>query len=160
MSDEVRIRLLRPGDTGWIAERLTVHAEEEGFDGSFGTLIAGILAEIEAHHDPAREAGWIAERDGRRLGCVFCVAEDDTTARLRLMFLEPEARGLGLGRRLLEHCLAFARTRGYRRMVLLTQDTARAACALYRSAGFTVERERQVTVFGQPATEQHYGITL
>ena len=102
-------------------------------------LVADIVAGFFEAHDPLRERAWIAESD-RRLGCVFCVRLDEETAKLRLFLLEPEARGRGLGRRLLETCLGFARDAGYRRMTLWTHESHRAACRLYAANGFLLCR--------------------
>ncbi len=111
-------------------------------------------------HDPSREAGILAERAGQRLGTVFCVRLDDETAKLRLFLLEPAARGMGLGRRMLDRCLAFARASGYRRMTLWTHESHEAACALYRAAGFALVSSKPVHSFGQDLVEQHWCVEL
>ncbi|MDG4647449.1 GNAT family N-acetyltransferase [Roseibacterium sp. SDUM158017] len=133
------------------------YAEDEGFDASFEPLVARILADFIDAHDPARERGWIARAGNRRLGSIFCVqGPEPDTAKLRLFFLEREARGLGLGRRLLEACLGFARDAGYARMTLWTHESHAAACALYARAGFTCVSSRPVRSFGRDLIEQEW----
>lgn len=134
----VVLRPPRPGDLGWIVERHgTVYAREHGWDPTFEALVAGIVAEIGARPlNPARERLWIAETDGRRAGSVAVVRHDDRTAKLRILIVDPAARGLGLGRRLVEEAVAFARDVGYRRMTLWTFDDLVAARAIYERTGF------------------------
>ena len=148
------IRTAIAEDADWIARRhAALYADHEGFDGTFGPLVANILDTFFAAHDPARERGWIAEAE-RRLGSIFCVRLDDETAKLRLFLVEPEARGLGLGRHLLQTCLDFARDAGYRRMTLWTHESHRAAGALYAANGFACVEARPVRSFGQSLVEQ------
>jgi DNA-binding MarR family transcriptional regulator/N-acetylglutamate synthase-like GNAT family acetyltransferase len=133
--------LLRPprsGDLGWVVERHgTLYAREHGWDASFEALVAGIVAEIGTRTlDPACERFWIAEIDGRRAGSVCVVRHEARTAKLRLLIVDPAARGLGLGRRLVGEAIAFARDTGYRRMTLWTFDELAAARAIYEAAGF------------------------
>lgn len=162
----VRVRGPRPGDMGWIVERnASVYAEEFGWDGTYEALVARIVAGFAAEHDPAREAAWIAELDGRRAGCVMCVADDDPesppdTARLRLLLVDPAARGHGIGERLVDECVAFAREAGYRRMVLWTNDVLTAARRLYRRAGFELEGETKHHSFGHDLTGQDWRLRL
>ena len=161
MSD-VTLRPYHATDADWLVDQhQTLYRRDEGFDDTFGPLVARILAEFTADHDPATEAGWIAERaDGTRLGSIFCVRLDAQTAKLRLFLLVPEARGLGLGRRLLDTCMAFARRAGYRRMTLWTHESHRAACALYVKAGFDLIAARPVRSFGVDLVEQTWQIAL
>jgi GNAT superfamily N-acetyltransferase len=149
---------LRTGDAGWLVMRhAELYAEEEGFDATFEPLVARILADFLEGHDPSRERGWIARAGGRRLGSVFCVQGPEAgTAKLRLFLLEPDARGTGLGRRLLDTCLDFARAAGYGRMTLWTHESHRAACALYAKAGFTCTRSEPVRSFGVDLVEQEW----
>ena len=121
--ESVVLRDLRIGDMGWLIQRHgEYYAENDGFDATFEPLVAEILVAFAKDHDPGTERGWIAEATGRRLGSIFCVQSgEEGVAKLRLFFLEPEARGLGLGQRLLEACIDFARERGYRRMRLSRQ---------------------------------------
>jgi GNAT superfamily N-acetyltransferase len=160
--DAIRLRDLRPGDAGWIVMRhAELYTRDEGFDASFEPLVARILADFLDAHDPARERGWIAEGpDGRRLGSIFCVRLDDTTAKLRLFLVEPEARGTGLAQRLLAACLGFARNAGYARLTLWTHESHRAACALYARTGFRLTAARPVRSFGQDLVEQTWDIPL
>ncbi|MBG0821953.1 MarR family transcriptional regulator [Planomonospora sp. ID91781] len=136
------IRPLRAGDLGWTVYRHGVlYASEYGWGTEFEALVAGIAADYGRRHDPRREAGWIAEVDGERAGSVFCVREDDQTARLRLLLVEPSARGRGIGRRLVDECLRFAEEAGYRRITLWTRDVLTGARRIYRAAGFELVRE-------------------
>ncbi len=149
------IRTFDPEDTEWLVDRhQALYAADEGFDETFGPLVRSILDEFVAGHDPAREAGWIAEDAGARLGSIFCVRHDDATAKLRLFLLVPEARGRGLGRRLLHHCMAFAKATGYHGMTLWTHESHEAACALYLRSGWVLENSKPVVSFGRPLVEQ------
>jgi GNAT superfamily N-acetyltransferase len=150
----VTLRSYTSADAAWLVALHQQHyTREEGFDQTFGPLVAGILASFDASHDPACERGWIAERDGARLGSIFCVREDADTARLRLFLLMSEARGTGLGRRMLDTCLEFARVSGYRRIILWTHESHRAAGALYAKAGFAIMDRRPVQSFGVDLVE-------
>ncbi|RVT84070.1 GNAT family N-acetyltransferase [Rhodobacteraceae bacterium CCMM004] len=158
----VTLRPLASGDAGWLIERHAVlYSRDEGFDTSFEVLVARILADFLEDHDPACEAGWIADAGGRRMGSIFCVESGvPGTAKLRLFQLEPEARGLGLGRRMLTHCMGFARDAGYTRMTLWTHESHRAACALYAATGFALTDSRPVRSFGRDLVEQEWQIAL
>lgn len=158
---EITIRPFRAQDAPWLVERHgTLYARDEGFDESFGPLVARILDAFIADHDPSRERGWIAERAGVRLGSIFCVSLDDQTAKLGLFLLEPQARGQGLGRRLLNTCMGFARDVGYGGMVLRTHESHRAACALYRASGWQLTGSKPVRSFGVDLVEQSWKIQL
>jgi DNA-binding MarR family transcriptional regulator/GNAT superfamily N-acetyltransferase len=157
----ITLRDLAPGDAGWIVERhAALYARDEGYDATFEALVAEILAAFLRAHDPARERGWIAEGGAMRLGSIFCMREDDDTARLRLFFLERAARGQGLGRRMLDTCLAFATDAGYRRLTLWTHESHRAARALYAARGFTLTDSRPACSFGQTVVEETWSIPL
>jgi GNAT superfamily N-acetyltransferase len=149
---------LRVGDAGWLVMRhAEAYAEAEGFDAGFEPLVARILADFLDGHDPARERGWIARAGDRRLGSIFCVqGPAPDSAKLRLFYLETQARGLGLGRRMLEECLRFARQAGYARMTLRTHESHRAACALYARSGFSCVRSVPVHSFGCDLVEQEW----
>lgn len=159
--EPVTLRKYAESDRPWLVERHgTLYAEAEGFDATFAPLVDGILGDFAASHDPARECGWIAESGGVRLGSIFCVAAGEKTAKLRLFLLVPEARGLGLGHRLLETCMRFARGAGYGDMVLWTHESHRAACALYARNGWQLTDSRPVHSFGVDLVEQTWRITL
>ena len=159
--DDVTLRQFAASDLDWLVDRhQTLYAQDEGFDATFGPLVRQILTDFVAGHDPSCERGWIAERQGTRLGSIFCVRLDDRTAKLRLFLLEPQARGLGLGRRLLETCMGFARASGYHAMQLWTHESHEAACALYRRAGFVLDSAKPVHSFGQDLVEQSWRIDL
>lgn len=158
---EIELRDLGPGDAGWVASRHgAIYAAEEGYDIRFEGLVAGILARYIETRNPDCERAWIAWRDGERLGCIFCVKVDSETAKLRLFLVEPGARGLGLGKRLLRECMDYARASGYRRMVLWTHASHRAACALYARAGWRMVAEEPVEAFGQQVIDQTWETAL
>lgn len=137
-----------------------VYAEEFGWDSSFEALVARIVADFAADHDPDREAAWIAELDGKRVGCVFCVAKDATTAQLRILLVHPDGRGLGIGARLVDACIGFARHAGYERIVLWTNDPLVAARHVYVAAGFTLTDESPHHSFGHDLVGQTYELEL
>jgi GNAT superfamily N-acetyltransferase len=161
MTDPIALRTVTAQDLPWIVERhRALYAATDGFDDSFGTLVASILDDWFPTHDPRTERGFVAEGGGRRLGTIFCVRLDPETAKLRLFLIEPEARGQGLGQRMLDHCMEFARAAGYHRMTLWTHESHAAACALYRKTGFTLVFSAPAHSFGQDLVEQHWQITL
>jgi GNAT superfamily N-acetyltransferase len=136
------------------------YAREFGWDTSMEAFTARIVAEYARSHDPNREAAWIAELDSQRVGCVFCVAADDMTAQLRLLLVDSAARGRGLGGRLVDECLAFARKAGYRRMMLWTNHPLQAARLVYLSRGFELVREEPHHSFGVDLVGQTYELDL
>jgi len=162
MSGEPTIRPLgRPGDLGWVVmAHGEVYAAEFGWNTEFEALVAGIVAGYAAGRDPEREAAWIAELEGRRVGCVFVVARDDETAQLRILLTDPAGRGHDLGRRLVAECLAFARGAGYRRMMLWTNHTLAAARHIYLEAGFSLVSEESHHSFGVDLIGQVYELEL
>jgi GNAT superfamily N-acetyltransferase len=152
----------RPGDLGWVIQ---AHGEEYAaeyrFDTRFEALVARIVADYAAGNDPGRENAWIAEADGRRAGCVFCVdAGEDDTAVLRLLLVTADARGHGLGGALVDTCLAFARKAGYRRMRLWTTDPLVAARHVYLARGFELVDAAPHDGFGVELTGQTYALDL
>ena len=150
-----------PGDLGWVVmAHGEQYAAEFGWDATFEALVARIVADYAASHDPAREGAWIAERDGRRVGCVFCVRKDDETAQLRILLVTPDGRGLGLGRQLVDRTVAFARTAGYRRVVLWTNDPLAAARRIYLERGFRLVDEERHHSFGAELVGQNYVLAL
>jgi GNAT superfamily N-acetyltransferase len=164
-----RIVVLRPpglGDLGWALQRhAAVYAAEFGWNADFEAVCATVLAEFVAKRDsdPRLTAAWIAEVDGRPAGCVFCVpdvAGSGKTARLRLLLVEPWARGLGLGSRLVGECLRFAREAGYGDIVLWTYDQLAAARRIYQAAGFTLVSEYADAAFGQQMMSQTWSREL
>ncbi|MEN3305344.1 MAG: hypothetical protein V7603_1546 [Micromonosporaceae bacterium] len=149
------IRPPRPGDLGWvIARNGATYAEEYGWDVTYEALVARIVADYAADRDPRREAAWIAELDGSPVGCVFCVRRDEETAQLRLLLVEPAARGLGIGGRLVDECLAFAKQAGYRRIMLWTNDVLAEAGRVYERAGFVLRDEERHHSFGHDLVGQ------
>lgn len=162
MSGAVILRGLQPGDLGHIVARHGVlYSAEHGWDWTYEGLVAGIAARFVEHFDPAREQAWIADRDGEVLGSIFLMQSDDpATAKLRPLYLEPSARGLGLGRRLVEACVTRARACGYARMELWTCDLLVPARKLYDAAGFKLQRADRQRLFGHDLTMQTWALDL
>ncbi|MCX7560874.1 GNAT family N-acetyltransferase [Sulfitobacter sp. F26204] len=159
--ENVEMRRFTARDRDWlVAAHRDAYARAEGFDDSFAVLVASILDEFLCDHDPLCETGWIVWQKRRRLGSIFCVKLDDSTAKLRLFMLIEKARGKGLGQRMLETCMGFAREQGYREMKLWTHESHRAAGVLYARNGWTLLSSQPVVSFGRPLIEQHWEITL
>jgi DNA-binding MarR family transcriptional regulator/predicted GNAT family acetyltransferase len=155
------LRPPRAGDMGWVVQQHgAVYAREYGWDSSFEALVARIVAEYLDNLDPRREAAWIAEVDGARAGCVFCVRASDTTAKLRLLLVEPWARGTGLGSRLVDEVLGFARQAGYSDITLWTNDVLVSARRIYEAAGFTLTDEHPHHSFGHDLVGQNWSRPL
>ena len=155
------LRGLRPGDLGWIVQRHgEVYAREYGWTQSFEALVARIVADYLDHHVADRESAWIAELDGQRAGCVFCVRKDDETAQLRILLVEAWARGHGLGGRLVDECVRFARDSGYRKLVLWTNDILVSARKIYLAAGFELVGEERHHSFGKDLVGQFWELRL
>ena len=150
-----------PGELGWIVQRNgALYAAEYGWDQSYEALVARIVADFGQHHDPARERAWIAEVDGEPAGCVLCVRRDDETAQLRLLLVDPAARGLGIGARLVDECVRFARAAGYRALALWTNDVLVSARRIYEAAGFTLVDEEPHHSFGHDLVGQTWRLDL
>jgi len=150
-----------PGDLGWVVQRHgALYAAEYGWDASFEALVAGIVADYAARDDHRGEAVWIAELSGEPAGCVFCVRKTAATAQLRLLLVEPRARGLGMGGRLVAECVSFARRSGYREIVLWTNDVLDAARRIYQRAGFQLVSSQPHHAFGHDLVEQDWRLPL
>jgi DNA-binding MarR family transcriptional regulator/GNAT superfamily N-acetyltransferase len=157
----VRLRPPGPGDLGWVVQAHgALYAAEYGWDETFEALVARIVADYAADHDPRRERAWLAEVDGRPAGCIFCVNQDAVTAQLRLLLVEPGARGLGLGRRLVDACVCFAREAGYGELVLWTNDVLTAARRIYQQAGFRLAGQQEHHSFGHDLVGQNWQLAL
>jgi DNA-binding MarR family transcriptional regulator/GNAT superfamily N-acetyltransferase len=155
------IRPLKVGDIGWITHRQGIlYAEEYGWDATYEALVAEILAGFVRNFDAAKENAWIAERDGEILGSVFLVRQSDEVAKLRLLYVEASARGIGLGKRLVDECTAFARAKGYLTMTLWTQSNLGAARAIYEKAGFRRVAEEKHHSFGKDLVGETWELQL
>ena len=151
----------RPGDMGWVVQRHgEIYHQEYGWNEEFEVLVAQIAAEFVHKLDRARERCWIAEYDGRRVGCIFLVAKDERTAKLRLLLVEPDARGLGVGRTLVAECVRFAREAGYSKIVLWTQDNLTAARWIYGREGFVRTAEEPHRSFGHDLIGETWELEL
>ena len=152
---EVALRAPGPGDLGWVIQRHGVLYEREyGFDHTFEALVAQIVAGYAERADTAHERAWIADVAGEPAGCVFCTRKDAATAQLRLLLVEPDARGMGIGARLVEQCVEFAEQAGYTSMALWTQSILEEAHRLYERAGFQLTEQERHRSFGRDLVAQ------
>jgi DNA-binding MarR family transcriptional regulator/GNAT superfamily N-acetyltransferase len=159
--ERVHFRGLEAGDLGWVVARHgAIYADEFGWNADFEGLVAQIVADYHAHHRPGRDNAWIATVDGARAGCVFCVERDEATAQLRILLVEPWARGLGIGARLVDECIAFARSAGYSTVMLWTNDVLVAARTIYQAAGFVLTDEEHHRSFGHDLVGQNWTLNL
>ena len=160
-SSEIVLRPHRIGDMGWIIRRQgMLYAEEYGWDGQFEALVAEIAARFIRKFKPEYERCWIAERDGEIIGSVFLVRQSKYVAKLRLLYVEPEARGSGLGRRLTRECIQFAKQKGYRKLNLWTNEILVAARAIYVAEGFELVSEERHRSFGHDLVGQYWALKL
>jgi DNA-binding MarR family transcriptional regulator/N-acetylglutamate synthase-like GNAT family acetyltransferase len=155
------LRPPEPGDMGWVVQRHgSLYAEEYGYDRHFEGLVASIVSRFVAEFDSARERCWIAERDGETVGSVFLVRKSEHVAKLRLLIVDPAARGLGIGARLVAECVKFARQSGYRKITLWTHRQLNAARHLYREAGFQLVHKQPVHSFGLDLVDETWDLHL
>jgi GNAT superfamily N-acetyltransferase len=155
------LRGLQTGDIGWIIRRQgMLYAQEYGWDETFEALVAEIAAAFVRTCNPKKERAWVAEREGEIVGSVFLVRQSDAIAKLRLLYVEPSARGLGIGRRLVEECIGFARAKGYRTLTLWTNDMLVAARRIYQAAGFELTKEERHHSFGKDLVGQNWDLAL
>jgi DNA-binding MarR family transcriptional regulator/N-acetylglutamate synthase-like GNAT family acetyltransferase len=155
------LRPPRPGDFGWIVKRnAELYAQEYGWQAPFEGVCAQIVADFVNKFDPQWERCWIAEMDGENVGCIFVARDSDTVARVRLLIVEPKARGLGLGARLVDECIRFARRAGYKKMTLWTHSVLTAARHIYEKAGFKLVRTERHSSWGPPVVSEHWDLDL
>jgi DNA-binding MarR family transcriptional regulator/N-acetylglutamate synthase-like GNAT family acetyltransferase len=155
------LRAPRPGDFGWVVKRhAELYAREYGWIEPFEGVCAQIVADFANKNDPQRERCWIAEMDGENVGCVFLAADSAAVARIRLLLVDPKARGLGLGTRLVEECITLARRAGYKKITLWTHSVLTAARHIYQKASFTLTSSEERVSFGKPVVSEYWDLEL
>jgi DNA-binding MarR family transcriptional regulator/GNAT superfamily N-acetyltransferase len=155
------LRAPRPGDFGWVVKRnAELYAQEYGWTEPFEGVCAQIIADFANKHDPKRERGWIAEMDGENVGCIFLAKESVSVARIRLLLVDPKARGLGLGARLTDETIRFARGAGYKQITLWTHSVLTAARHIYQKTGFKLTRSEKRHSWGQSVVSEHWDLEL
>jgi GNAT superfamily N-acetyltransferase len=160
-SASVILRDPQPGDMGWVIQQHgTLYAKEYGWSWEFEALVADICADFVKNFQPEWERCWIAELDGQRVGSIFVAKKDAQTAQLRMLILTPEARGIGLGKRLSEEAIGFARTKGYRNMILWTNACLLAARGIYENLGFVRQTSEAYQGFGHDLISETWALTL
>ncbi|HKD74475.1 MAG TPA: GNAT family N-acetyltransferase, partial [Ktedonobacterales bacterium] len=160
-SEPFILRSPEPGDLGWFIHRHgALYAQEYNWNEQFEALVAKIVSDFAASYNPARERCWIAEMGGEIVGCVFVVQVSETVAKLRLLLVEPKARGTGLGTRLVEECIRFARRAGYQKLTLWTNDVLLAARHIYQKVGFTLVAQEPIRDFGPETISETWELNL
>ncbi len=155
------LRAPRPGDFGWVVKRhAELYAQEYQWIEPFEGICAQIVADFANKNEPERERCWIAELDGEKVGCVFLIADSASVARIRLLLVDPKARGLGLGARLVAECISFARGAGYKKITLWTHSVLTAARHIYQKAGFALTRSEERVSWSQPVVSEHWDLDL
>jgi GNAT superfamily N-acetyltransferase len=161
VNSEIVLRNPQPGDMGWVIEQHgKIYAQEYGWNWEFEALVAGICADFVKNFQPEWERCWIAEKDGMRVGSVFVVKQEQGVAKLRMLILTPEARGLGLGARLTDEAIAFARAKGYQKMVLWTNSILVAARSIYEKRGFQLIQSEAYEGFGKDLVSETWELML
>jgi DNA-binding MarR family transcriptional regulator/N-acetylglutamate synthase-like GNAT family acetyltransferase len=155
------LRLPQPGDFGWVVQSNgTLYAQEYGWDQSYEALVAQIVADFVKNYDPQKERCWIAEKDGENVGCVFLVKESESVGRLRLLIVDPKARGLGIGKRLVDECTRFARLAGYQKITLWTNSVLISARGIYQKAGYKLVKSETHRSFGKELVGETWELKL